>query len=447
MPPAAHDRHSRLLDTSTKSSSPPFPPRLVLPPLSAHQQTLDVIGSMHHVGTRLVAPAPLQLSPALWALSEPTGRQQQQYMASFESGARMIHPPFPAAESVPIFLPGSTSRTTQDQRQQQFSIVSPSQSPWSRIPSTVASTEERNNSSNVAGSEVHLLRTMMEDKLQLLRRYPASLPPPPSTPCHSTAEVAASPRVIRGAAEIGYGQIPPPPQPRRRVSDPRSLSPPMGLKEVSVPSPSPPPPPPPKPPSSEKDKTAGTMTTSTRDRTSRSTHPAECKTSYPWQQDEDERLMKGIAKYGPYNGIPWEKVADLVETRTAKQCRARYYNRSSRRQRQPSGAGRVQGRNMSRQSEVQQQQGRRPWSWEEHERLVNAVVRYGPKWDVVASAVGTRTAKECTIHAYNYLYKVEEQQRQRRGQRQPEEQHQPPQQQLVRQQEQHRQEVFRAVMG
>lgn len=42
-----------------------------------------------------------------------------------------------------------------------------------------------------------------------------------------------------------------------------------------------------------------------------------------WKKEEDEKLLKLIDKYGPHR---WKIIAEIIQTKTAKQCRDHYFN-------------------------------------------------------------------------------------------------------------------------
>ena len=42
-----------------------------------------------------------------------------------------------------------------------------------------------------------------------------------------------------------------------------------------------------------------------------------------WKKEEDERLLKLIEKYGPHR---WKLIAEIIQTKSAKQCRDHYFN-------------------------------------------------------------------------------------------------------------------------
>ncbi|KAK4336848.1 hypothetical protein RND71_043397 [Anisodus tanguticus] len=93
-----------------------------------------------------------------------------------------------------------------------------------------------------------------------------------------------------------------------------------------------------------------------------------------WRNTEDEILKAAIMKYGKNQ---WPRVASLLHRRTAKQCKARWYEWLD-----PSIK-------------------KTEWSREEEEKLLQAVKMFPSQWQTISLFVG-RTASQCLEH-YNFL--------------------------------------------
>eukprot|EP00767_Chilomastix_cuspidata_P003131 gnl/Chilomastix_cuspidata/3248.p1 GENE.gnl/Chilomastix_cuspidata/3248~~gnl/Chilomastix_cuspidata/3248.p1 ORF type:complete len:650 (+),score=201.21 gnl/Chilomastix_cuspidata/3248:145-2094(+) len=93
-----------------------------------------------------------------------------------------------------------------------------------------------------------------------------------------------------------------------------------------------------------------------------------------WTNAEDEVLKAGIAKYGPNQ---WPRIASLLPRKTAKQCRARWYEYLSPRVK------------------------KREWTIEEEEKLLQSAESFPSQWRTIAQIVG-RTSFQCHEH-YQHL--------------------------------------------
>ncbi|CAG9481768.1 DNA binding protein Myb2, putative [Plasmodium vivax] len=93
-----------------------------------------------------------------------------------------------------------------------------------------------------------------------------------------------------------------------------------------------------------------------------------------WKNCEDEVLKAAVMKYGLNN---WSRVASLLVRKSAKQCKARWYEWLD-----PSVK-------------------KTEWSKEEEEKLLHLAKLFPTQWRTIAPIVG-RTAKQCLDH-YEYL--------------------------------------------
>jgi hypothetical protein len=97
-----------------------------------------------------------------------------------------------------------------------------------------------------------------------------------------------------------------------------------------------------------------------------------------WLPDEDERLNNAVKVHGTEN---WAAVARAVATRTRAQCAQRWHR----------------GLNPTIDKST--------WSFEEEQRLIDAVLTYGTKaWTRVAAALGNRSDVQCRWR-YRFLVK------------------------------------------
>lgn len=93
-----------------------------------------------------------------------------------------------------------------------------------------------------------------------------------------------------------------------------------------------------------------------------------------WKNCEDEVLKAAVMKYGLNN---WSRVASLLVRKSAKQCKARWYEWLD-----PSVK-------------------KTEWSKEEEEKLLHLAKLFPTQWRTIAPVVG-RTAQQCLEH-YEYL--------------------------------------------
>lgn len=93
-----------------------------------------------------------------------------------------------------------------------------------------------------------------------------------------------------------------------------------------------------------------------------------------WRNTEDEILKAGVMKYGKNQ---WSRIASLLHRKTAKQCKARWFEWLD-----PSIK-------------------KTEWSREEEEKLLHLAKLMPTQWRTIASLVG-RTASQCLEH-YEYL--------------------------------------------
>ncbi|KAF9017628.1 hypothetical protein BDZ89DRAFT_993743 [Hymenopellis radicata] len=92
-----------------------------------------------------------------------------------------------------------------------------------------------------------------------------------------------------------------------------------------------------------------------------------------WTAKEDQLLREAVAKEDPNTQNPskWHAIAKHVPDRTNKDCRKRWFAKMA--------SDVVKG----------------GWAPDEDERLVKAIERYGTRWSMVASLVGTRNSDQC----------------------------------------------------
>ncbi|KAF8896709.1 Homeodomain-like protein [Mucidula mucida] len=92
-----------------------------------------------------------------------------------------------------------------------------------------------------------------------------------------------------------------------------------------------------------------------------------------WTAREDQLLRDAVAKEDPRTQNPskWHAIAKHVPDRTNKDCRKRWFAKMA--------SDVVKG----------------GWAPDEDERLVKAIDRYGTRWSLVASVVGTRNSDQC----------------------------------------------------
>ncbi|KAL2831498.1 hypothetical protein BDW59DRAFT_157924 [Aspergillus cavernicola] len=100
-----------------------------------------------------------------------------------------------------------------------------------------------------------------------------------------------------------------------------------------------------------------------------------------WTAEEDVVLKREVGRaQGEGDNISWHEIAAFLPGRTNKDCRKRWYG---------TAAAKVK---------------KGPWTQAEDERLRRAIERYGTKWAVVASVVGSRLPDQCSkrwSHAIN----------------------------------------------
>jgi hypothetical protein len=108
----------------------------------------------------------------------------------------------------------------------------------------------------------------------------------------------------------------------------------------------------------------------------------------PWDEQEDNRLLAAVRKFGLGNGSSWSSVADFVGNgRTRSQCSQRWV--------------RVLDPRISRE----------PWTTEEDNALLELVTRFGEKsWMKVGTMLGNRSDVQCR-YRYSQLRKTPQQQR------------------------------------
>eukprot|EP00752_Nemacystus_decipiens_P016237 g14517.t1 len=111
------------------------------------------------------------------------------------------------------------------------------------------------------------------------------------------------------------------------------------------------------------------------------------KNTGPWGDDEHERFIEGLKKFGR----SFEDVAIVVGTRSGDQ--AKKHSRA------------VQSKEYFRGVGENRSARRRQWDKEEHERFLEAVARHGRDWRAVAQAVGTRDNAQVCYHAAAVLKK------------------------------------------
>ncbi|XP_027202257.1 cell division cycle protein 21 [Dermatophagoides pteronyssinus] len=98
-----------------------------------------------------------------------------------------------------------------------------------------------------------------------------------------------------------------------------------------------------------------------------------------WRNTEDEILKAAVMKYGKNQ---WSRIASLLHRKSAKQCKARWYEWLD-----PSIK-------------------KTEWSREEEEKLINLVRLMPTQWRTIASIVG-RTASQCLEHYEQLLDQVQ----------------------------------------
>lgn len=100
----------------------------------------------------------------------------------------------------------------------------------------------------------------------------------------------------------------------------------------------------------------------------------------PWTPEEDEKLYSIVSNCRSIHSIPWEKVAKLVGTRNALQCKYRF----------------------TQSVDTRLHQGK--WTNAEDMFLLDAINRYGPiDWAKIATCVPGRTAAQCRTRWVNFL--------------------------------------------
>ncbi|KIY70459.1 hypothetical protein CYLTODRAFT_419804 [Cylindrobasidium torrendii FP15055 ss-10] len=92
-----------------------------------------------------------------------------------------------------------------------------------------------------------------------------------------------------------------------------------------------------------------------------------------WTTLEDQQLRDAVSKEDPNTQNPskWHAIAKHVPERTNKDCRKRWFAKMA--------SDVVKG----------------GWAPDEDERLVGAIERFGTRWSLVASVVGTRNSDQC----------------------------------------------------
>lgn len=95
-----------------------------------------------------------------------------------------------------------------------------------------------------------------------------------------------------------------------------------------------------------------------------------------WKNTEDEILKAAVMKYGKNQ---WARIASLLSRKTAKQCKARWYEWLD-----PS-IKKIE------------------WSREEEEKLLHMAKIMPTQWRTIAAIVG-RTAAQCLEHYEKLLY-------------------------------------------
>uniref|UniRef100_A0AC34Q974 snRNA-activating protein complex subunit 4 n=1 Tax=Panagrolaimus sp. JU765 TaxID=591449 RepID=A0AC34Q974_9BILA len=99
-----------------------------------------------------------------------------------------------------------------------------------------------------------------------------------------------------------------------------------------------------------------------------------------WTPEEDEKLYSIVSSCRNIHSIPWEKVAKLLGSRNALQCKYRF----------------------TQSIDTRLHQGR--WTDAEDMFLLDAINRYGPlDWAKIASCVPGRTAAQCRTRWVNFL--------------------------------------------
>eukprot|EP00903_Cladosiphon_okamuranus_P008851 g8475.t1 len=119
-------------------------------------------------------------------------------------------------------------------------------------------------------------------------------------------------------------------------------------------------------------------------------HKATFTNSGRWDDDEHERFVEGVKKFGR----SFEDVAIVVGTRSGGQCQTHAKAAPAKEQ---------LSRGVS--SSMTQDARKKPWGKEEHERFLEAVAKHGSKWAAVAQALGTRNKTQVCNHAVRVLNK------------------------------------------
>eukprot|EP01027_Heterolobosea_sp_BB2_P010038 GEZU01014775.1.p1 GENE.GEZU01014775.1~~GEZU01014775.1.p1 ORF type:complete len:130 (-),score=16.68 GEZU01014775.1:63-452(-) len=100
----------------------------------------------------------------------------------------------------------------------------------------------------------------------------------------------------------------------------------------------------------------------------------------PWKNTEDEILKAAVMKYGKNQ---WSRIASLLNRKSAKQCKARWYEWLD-----PSIK-------------------KTEWTREEEEKLLHLAKLFPTQWKTIAPIVG-RTASQCLEHYEKLLDQAQE---------------------------------------
>ncbi|GLB40744.1 putative myb-like DNA-binding domain containing protein [Lyophyllum shimeji] len=98
-----------------------------------------------------------------------------------------------------------------------------------------------------------------------------------------------------------------------------------------------------------------------------------CRERRSWTAKEDQLLRDAVEREDPNNPNPskWHAIAKHVPNRTNKDCRKRWFAKMA--------SDVVKG----------------GWAPDEDEKLVKGIEKYGTRWSLVASVVGTRNSDQC----------------------------------------------------
>ncbi|KAG6849594.1 hypothetical protein H0H93_007116 [Arthromyces matolae] len=98
-----------------------------------------------------------------------------------------------------------------------------------------------------------------------------------------------------------------------------------------------------------------------------------CRERRSWTAKEDQLLRDAVAREDPDNANPskWHAISKHVPNRTNKDCRKRWFAKMA--------SDVVKG----------------GWAPDEDEKLVKGIEKYGTRWSLVASIVGTRNSDQC----------------------------------------------------